>query len=141
MTTRKTSKIQHAARILLGSFMVFAGAAHLSFSRFEFQAQVPNWVPLEKDLVVILSGVIELAFGFAVIILGHKKKWVPWLLALFFVAVFPGNWAQYINQVDAFGLDTDQARLGRLFFQPVLIVWALWSMGAISTRGFNPESI
>lgn len=131
ITTRKISKIQHIARIILGSFIVFAGAAHLSYSRFEFQAQVPNWVPLEKDLVVILSGVVELALGFSVIILGHKKKWLPWLLALFFVAVFPGNWAQYVNRIDAFGLDSDRARLIRLFFQPVLIVWALWSMNSL----------
>lgn len=53
------------------------------------------------------------------------------LLALFYVAIFPGNISQYVNGISAFGLDTDQARLIRLFFQPVLIAWALWSTDGI----------
>ena len=53
-----------------------------------------------------------------------------WLVAGLFVAVFPGNVAQYVEGVDAFGLDSDGARLTRLFFQPLLVLWALWSTGA-----------
>jgi len=45
------------------------------------------------------------------------------------VAVFPGNVAQYVEGVDAFGLDSDRARLVRLFFQPVLVLWALFAGG------------
>jgi uncharacterized membrane protein len=52
-------------------------------------------------------------------------------LAIFYVLIFPGNIAQYTNHTNAFGLDTDQARLTRLFFQPVLIFLALWSSGAL----------
>ncbi|MBS9375075.1 hypothetical protein GON09_004091 [Rhodococcus sp. B50] len=53
-----------------------------------------------------------------------------WVTAAFFVAVFPGNIAQYMSGTDAFGLDSDGDRLARLFFQPVLVVWALWSTAA-----------
>ena len=48
-------------------------------------------------------------------------------MAAFFVAIFPGNISQYVNGIDAFGLDTERARLVRLFFQPLLVAWALWA--------------
>jgi hypothetical protein len=51
------------------------------------------------------------------------------LLAAFFVAIFPGNVAQYLEGADAFGLDTDRKRLVRLFFQPLLVLWALYGGG------------
>jgi uncharacterized membrane protein len=53
------------------------------------------------------------------------------IVAIFFILIFPGNINQYVNGVDAFGLDTDQKRLIRLFFQPLLVVWALWSTGVV----------
>lgn len=126
----KTSILQHIFRVLLGLFMVLAAAGHLTFQRAEFQAQVPDWIPLGKDLVVILSGITELTLGAAMIFWVRHKALAGVALAVFYVLIFPGNIAQYVNGTDAFGLDTDQARLIRLFFQPVLIVWALWSTGA-----------
>jgi uncharacterized membrane protein len=131
MTDSSTSRIQTIFRIILGAFMFYAGVSHLTFARTEFQAQVPEWVPLSKDLVVILSGIVEVAFGLAMIFWGKQKAKVGIALAIFYVLVFPGNIAQYVNKTDAFGLDTDQARFIRLFFQPVLILWALWSTGAL----------
>jgi len=126
-----TTKVQQAGRILLGSLMVLAAIGHLTFQRAEFQAQVPDWLPLGKDLVVVLSGVIEVLLGLGMLFLTRFRIQVGIVLALFFVLIFPGNIAQYLNGIDAFGLDTDQKRLIRLFFQPVLIVWALWSSGAL----------
>ncbi len=110
--------------------MVLAAIGHLSFQRAEFQAQVPDWIPLSKDLVVILSGIVELGLGLSMILWKKERVNVGIALAIFYVLIFPGNIAQYINKQDAFGLDTDNARLIRLFFQPVLIAWALWSTGA-----------
>lgn len=110
--------------------MIFAAVGHLTFRRKEFQAQVPDWVPLEKDLVVVLSGITELLLGLGMIFLIRYKLRAGLALAIFYVLIFPGNVAQYMNRTDAFGLDTDRARLIRLFFQPVLIMWALWSTGA-----------
>lgn len=127
----KTTTLQNLARILLGSFMVFAAIGHFTFLRQEFQAQVPDWLPIGKDLIVILSGVAEISLGLAMIFLSKHKVLTGKLLALFFIIIFPGNIAQYINEIDAFGLDTDGKRLTRLFFQPVLILWALWSTGAL----------
>lgn len=127
----KTTLVQHIFRILLGGFMLFAGFSHLSFNRIEFQAQVPDWVPLSKDFVVIASGIVEILLGISMLFWAKQRVKVGFALALFFVLIFPGNISQYVNGIDAFGaLNSDRARLIRLFFQPVLIVWALWSTGA-----------
>jgi uncharacterized membrane protein len=122
------------ARYLLGAALIYAGVGHFTFSRTEFQAQVPPWVPLDADFVVLASGVVEIALGLSLIFIARYKKQIGWLTALFFLAIFPGNISQYLTQTDAFGLNTDQARLTRLFFQPVLILWALWATDAWSRK-------
>ena len=118
-------------RLLLGAFMTYAGISHLTFNRQEFVAQVPTWLqfsPEFTDFVVLASGVVEIAFGLGIIFLvAPKRAIVGALLGLFYVAIFPGNINQYVNHIDAFGLNTDNLRLIRLFFQPVLIFLALWS--------------
>ena len=126
-----SSTLQKAARILLGTFMVFAGLAHLSFQRKEFRAQVPEWLPVPKDFTVISSGVLEILLGLSLIFWKKQRSNTGLALALFFILVFPGNIAQYLGHKSAFGLDTDEKRLARLFFQPVLVLWALWSTDAI----------
>lgn len=131
MNEIETTTIQDVLRILLGAIMVYAAIAHFTFRRKEFQGQVPDWVPLKKDTVVILSGVAELILGMAMIFAPAYKVWVGIALAAFYVLIFPGNISQYINRSNAFRLKTDKARLIRLFFQPVLILWALWSTGAL----------
>lgn len=117
-------------RWLLGGGLLAAGTAHLTTQREEFQAQVPDWFPLDDDLVVVGSGVVELALGAALIGLPRHRVLVGTIVAAFFVAIFPGNIAQWLEGTDAFGLDTDGKRFARLFFQPVLVVWALGSTGA-----------
>jgi uncharacterized membrane protein len=115
------------ARVILGLALTSAGISHLGSARAEFQAQVPPWVPLDPDFVVIASGVVEIVLGVALIVLPRLAPWVGIATALFFVAIFPGNISQFVNGIDAFGLDTDEARAIRLVFQPLLVVWALWS--------------
>jgi uncharacterized membrane protein len=132
MENINTSRTQNFFRILLGIFMITAAIGHFTFQRTDFQAQVPNWVPMDKDLVVILSGIVEMIMGLSMIFLTKYKVRVGIVLAIFYVLVFPGNIAQYLNGTSAFGLDTDQARLIRLFFQPVLIFLTLWSTGALT---------
>jgi uncharacterized membrane protein len=120
--------VKKAARILLGANLLLAGISHLTFLRKDFQAQVPDWVPLEKDDTVIYSGIAEIALGSALVFAREKDRAaVGKVAATFFTAVFPGNISQYTHKRSAFGLDTDKKRLARLFFQPVLIYWALKS--------------
>jgi uncharacterized membrane protein len=129
-TPPPATRTQTVFRWWLGLNLLFAGTAHLTFARTEFLAQVPRWVPLDGDLVVVLSGVAELALGFGLVALQRHRALVGWVVAAFFVAIFPGNISQYVNRVDAFTLNSDTARFVRLFFQPVLVAWALWSTGA-----------
>ncbi|WP_374115874.1 hypothetical protein [Kineococcus sp. TRM81007] len=121
-----------AAQAALGLVLVGAGAGHLTTLRQEFQAQVPPWVPLDPDLVVVASGVVELALGGALLLTWRRpaRAVVGATTAAFFVAVFPGNVSQLLTRTDAFGLDSDTARAVRLLFQPALVVWSLWGTGA-----------
>jgi uncharacterized membrane protein len=124
----KVENIKKAARILLGANLIFAGISHLTFARKDFKAQVPDWVPLKKDDTVVYSGLVEIALGSALVFTPEKyQKKVGKFAATFFTAVFPGNISQYTHKRSAFGLNTDNRRFGRLFFQPVLIWWALKS--------------
>lgn len=133
-STPRSSLPRTVGRLVLGAFLMLAGILHLTTARAEFRAQVPAWVPVEEDLVVLVSGVVEIALGAALIVLVRHRAVVGLIVAAFFVAIFPGNLAQYVEGVDAFGLDTERARLTRLFFQPVLVLWALWACGSWSLR-------
>lgn len=118
-------------RAALGTFLATAGVGHLTFARTEFQAQVPDWVPLGKDLVVVGSGVVEVLLGVALLAAPRRHRpLVGWVAAAFFVAILPGNVSQLVTRTDAFGLESDTARAVRLLFQPVLVAWALWATGA-----------
>lgn len=122
------STVRALAQAVLGAFLVLAGTAHLSFARAEFQAQVPPWLPLEPDPVVLASGVVEIVVGLGLLLAWHHphRALVGIGAAALFVAVFPGNIAQLTEQRDAFGLTSDTARALRLLFQPGLVLWALW---------------
>ena len=122
--------VRHAARYLLGAALIYAGVGHFTFSRVAFQAQVPPWLPLDPDFVVLASGAVEIALGLGLIFVARHRKQIGWLTAAFFLAIFPGNISQYLTQTDAFGLNTDEARAIRLLFQPLLIIWALWATAA-----------
>ena len=119
--------LKAVARYLLALALIFAGTGHLSFARAEFQAQVPPWVPLEPDFVVLASGLVEIILGLGLLINSKYQRTFGVLTALFFIAIFPGNISQYLSGTDAFGLNTDEARAIRLLFQPILVLWALWA--------------
>ncbi len=123
------------ARWLLAAILFGAGVLHLTSLRQEFQAQVPAWFPLDADLVVVTSGLVEILLGLLLAFApaGQRRR-VGWLTAAFFVAIFPGNIAQLVEGTDAFGLDTDLKRFLRLFGQPVLVAWALWATGVLRRR-------
>ena len=126
------AKLRMAGQVALGAGLTFAGVGHLTFGREEFRAQVPPWVPLDTEFVVLASGVAEIALGGA--LLGTwrqpRRAKLGAVAAVFFVAVFPGNVAQFTEGRDAFGLDTDTKRLVRLLFQPLLVVLAVGATDA-----------
>ena len=126
--------LKNTTQLLLGAALAYAGIGHLTTNRLEFRAQVPTLLKDYADFVVIASGIVEIALGLSLALLWKYRTQVGWLTAAFFIAIFPGNISQYVNHIDAFGLDTDRARAIRLFFQPLLVIWALWSTGAWKRR-------
>ena len=126
--------LRRLPQVVLGCALAYAGIGHLTTSRQEFQAQVPTVFAEYADFVVLASGVVEIALGVGLIALWKYRVQIGWVVAAFFVAIFWGNISQYVNGVDAFGLDTDTKRLVRLFFQPLLVMWALGSTSAWSSR-------
>lgn len=130
MLTKAMELLRKAGQVLLGAVLMYAGITHLTTSHVEFQAQVPTLLQSQANLVVLASGVVEIALGIALITLWRNRVTIGWIVAAFFVAVFWGNISQYVNGVDAFRLNSDRARAIRLVFQPLLVAWALWSTGA-----------
>ncbi|MGO2660259.1 DoxX family protein [Mycetocola reblochoni] len=127
----RRSPLRTLTRLALGAAMVGAGMSHLTVARTEFQAQVPEWVPADPDAVVVGSGFAEIALGGGLLLSwGAPRRRIARLLAVFFIAVFPGNLSQFVNRRDGFGLDTDAKRGVRLLFQPVLVALALYAGGA-----------
>ncbi|NDH27950.1 MAG: hypothetical protein EBX81_01295 [bacterium] len=122
---------RRVSQVGLGLFLLSAGTSHLTVARLEFQAQVPSWVPVDADAVVLASGVVEIALGLALLSLWRVRRMVGIVTALFFVLIFPGNIHQFVAGIDAFGLDSDLARGLRLLGQPILVAWALWATDAM----------
>ena len=123
--------IRKLLQVLLGVTLIYTGTLHLTSQRLEFQAQVPPWLGLDPDFVVLASGYVEIALGISLLTLWKFRREVGLATALFLILIFPGNIRQYIDGIDAFGLDTDRKRAIRLLFQPLLVFWALWSTNAI----------
>ena len=112
--------------------MLVAGIGHL-VATDELLGQTPTWLPFREELVWV-SGLIEIGFAVALVAWRSRRREVGWALALYYLAVFPGNVYQAVNGTTTFGLDTDAERWLRLTFQPVLIAVALWSTGTWFTR-------
>tara|TARA_B100001769_G_scaffold240316_1_gene207223 strand:+ start:155 stop:583 length:429 start_codon:yes stop_codon:yes gene_type:complete len=133
----RTTTLQNVFRVILGIAMLYIGIGHFTFSRIEFQAQVPTWLTSEEnliDFVILASGIVEIILGALMIWGGKLKVKTGIALAIFYILIFPGNINQYINGIDAFNLNTDTKRLVRLFFQPLLLLWALWSTGGLRLK-------
>lgn len=132
MTSARWARARSAARVVLGIALIIAGLGHLTFARHDFQAQVPDWIGIDKNVVVISSGLVEIALGSALIVVRRHRSLLGLAVGLFFIAVFLGNLSQFIDGHDAFGLNSTTARRNRLVFQPVLVAWAWWSTDAFA---------
>ncbi len=128
--TSEMNLIKRVPQMLLGFALAYAGVGHLGANRVEVRAQVPNLLKDYADLVVLASGVVEIVLGVGLIAAWRYRVQIGWAVGFFFTAIFWGNISQYVNHVDAFGLNSDKARFIRLLFQPLLVAWALGSTGA-----------
>ncbi|MCC2030803.1 DoxX family protein [Microbacterium allomyrinae] len=119
------------ARWVLGVLLLVAGLSHLTWGRRGYRIVVPDWATrllrTDKDMIVVASGAVEVALAGALVVLPADRTRIGWIVAAFFVAVFPGNVHQWRTGRPAPMLRTDRARFVRLLLQPVLVLWALWS--------------
>ncbi|MET0862645.1 MAG: hypothetical protein ABW091_16655 [Microbacterium sp.] len=126
--------VRAVGRSSLAALLAVAGASHLTWGRRGYRIVVPDWATkattLDKDAIVVASGVVEVMLAGALVVLPKERTVVGWLVAAFFVAVFPGNVHQWQTGRSAPLMRTDRARFIRLLLQPLLVVWAIWS-----TRG------
>lgn len=129
--------LRAAARWTLALALGAIGVLHFTGTR-GFRVVVPDWATrltrLDKDAIVLASGTAELALASGLIALPRERRRIGLATAAFFLAVFPGNVHQWRTRRSTPGLDTDGRRLGRLFVQPVLMLWAVWA-----THGQEPS--
>lgn len=142
MPISTSSVLRAAGQVLLGGFLIGTGTWHLTFKREEFQAQVPQWVPLDTDGVVLASGVVEIGLGSTLLTAWQQptRAIAGATTAAFLAAVFPGNIAQYRNRIDALGLDSDRKRAIRLVFQPLGVAAALAATRATTALRAHPRT-
>ncbi|MEV5042156.1 DoxX family protein [Microbacterium sp. LMI1x-1-1.1] len=128
---RREGALRSIARVGLAVLLTAAGVAHLTVLRRGFRIAVPDWATrlfrTDKDTIVVVSGVVEAGLGAALIALPRERRRVGLAVAALFVAVFPGNVHHWRSGRDVPGMDSDAKRFARLFFQPVLVLWALWA--------------
>lgn len=128
---RPVPVLRTVARVALAALLLVAGASHLTWGRRGYRIVVPDWATkllhTDKDLIVVGSGAVELMLGGALVALPRERTRIGWIVAAFFVAVFPGNVHQWRTGRSAPMLRTDRARFIRLLLQPVLVAWTLWS--------------
>jgi len=125
-----STKAQATVRILLGILLIFIGIGNLTFMRTSFLTQVPNWIPMHPDMVVLLFGVVEIILGASLLFIFEQRTTVGWIVALFLIAVFLGNIAQLANHTYTFGLNSGLLLWLGLPFQTLLIALVMWSTEA-----------
>ena len=119
------------ARRGMAAAMVVAGVAHL-VGPDPFVQHLPGWVP-GRELLVLLTGLIEIGLGFALVGPPARRGATGRVLALYLVAVWPANVYVAVAGVDVDGLPGGRYPWIRLPFQVLFIAWALWSTGARAT--------
>ena len=119
--------IRALARWILALALGAIGIVHFVSTR-GFRVVVPDWATkatrLDKDAIVIASGAAEVALAVGLLALPKERRRMGFATAAFFVAVFPGNVHQWRTRRSTPGLDTEARRFGRLFLQPLLVLWA-----------------
>jgi uncharacterized membrane protein len=117
-------KNKELLRVILAVSIIVVGFLHFAVSE-PFVKIVPPTLPYPLALVYI-SGIFEILGGIGLLIPPLSQA-AAWGLIILFIAVFPANINQAVNQIPIDGFpDSPWAYYGRLPFQAVLIVWAWW---------------
>ena len=114
-------------RVAMAIALVAVGSDHW-VNPERYLPMMPPWVPLHLEMV-LFTGAAEIAGAFG--LLWHRTRALAgFMLALYFVAVFPANIHNAVNGLAVDGLPRAAWYYwARLFFQPLAIWWALFSAG------------
>lgn len=129
------SRLRTVLRWLFAAAYLIAGIAHLR-SAAGFIQITPAWVP-DPPLVIMLTGLAELAGAAALAAIPRLRMAAGVGLALYAVCVFPANINHALNHIALGG-----TALGwwyhapRLALQPVLVWLALW-LGGVTDWPFQ----
>jgi uncharacterized membrane protein len=113
------------ARCAMALFFVIAGLSHFGPARAEFVGMVPPWVPVNHDVTIVVTGVLELCGGIGLLVPATTRV-AGIALALFLVAVFPANMYAAEHHLRIFGRE-HPALLPRTIDQIVLLALVIWS--------------
>ncbi len=87
---------------------------------------IPKFLPY-PGFIVYFTGIIEVILAIGLI--SHRSRRLSGILiALFFIAVFPANVVKMMGDIEIQGtFNSPVMSWIRLLFQPIFIVWALYS--------------
>ncbi|HEU4600031.1 MAG TPA: hypothetical protein VFS26_09795 [Solirubrobacterales bacterium] len=113
------------SRGALAGFFTLAGAMHFLRPRF-YEAIVPPALADQKQEIVAISGIAEVA-GAALVLPSASRRLGRWWLLALLVAVFPANLHMAVNPEQVRGLDLRKvprwALWARLPLQPLAMLW------------------
>ena len=111
-------------QFVLAVAMLVVGALHFT-SPEPFVRIVPAYLPYPGSLVYI-SGFVEVLAG-AGLLVPQLSQAAAWVLVVLYIAVFPANLNQALNNIAIAGLPHDPPLIWlRLPFQVFLVTWAWW---------------
>lgn len=119
-------------RLALALGMTVAGVAHL-VDPTPFVQHLPEWVP-QREPLVLLTGLIEIGLGLALLAPQPYRRLVGLLVAAYLVAVFPGNIYVAVAGVEVDGQPGGVYPWLRLLFQPLFIWLAVWCTRPLARR-------
>src|SRR5687768_15213788 len=95
-----------ASQRALAAFFTFAGVMHFVIPK-QYEATVPEYIPISARDAVVYSGYAEIAGALAVIPPATRSLARWWLIALL-IAVFPANVHMAVNPEQIKGLDLNR---------------------------------
>jgi uncharacterized membrane protein len=116
------------ARVGIGAAFVVAGVAHL-VAPAPFEQHLPTWIPAATALVV-LSGLVEIALGVALVMAHREPVHIGWGTAAYLIVVWPANVFVAVAGVDVDGQPGGVYPWVRVPLQVLFIAWALWATAA-----------
>ena len=118
-------KLGFSGRIAIAVMLVFTAIAHIVFTE-GMAMMIPSFIPFKTELVY-LTGILEIAAAFGILIPGTRLL-TAWLLIAFFILILPANIYAALNTVDYQNAHFNGPGLSYLWFRiPLQIFFIGWT--------------